>query len=345
MKRIITIISAIALIVPSFKSMAQSDPQGTLSYALPQTSLTFEVEAQKEQFYAGPYAKYAQKYLGIDVRTENETTYQLLSVKMTPYIEADQSKRYVVTPGAQGAHSFLQLTAQGLVSVSDGNFGNGSEWRFPKKTSGDFSDMGVGSNLTSEATTLYKTVKTDNSYNKIAVQQDMVVEKPLEKRAQEAANMIFDLRSKRVQIVTGDTDATYSGEAMASALAEIKALEDEYMTMFIGYSDYQVQKMKFDVVPTVDQKNQVYVPFRLSDTEGLVASDNMSGKPYLLELKADPVSAPAGVPDAKTIARTAVYRIPAICTVKLSDGVNVILQDRIPVYQLGKESSFPLSTK
>ncbi len=39
----------------------------------------------------------------------------------------------------------------------------------------------------------------------------------------------------------------------------------------------------------------------------------------------------------------AIYRIPAICTVRLSDGVTSLLQDRIAVYQLGTEGYFPLS--
>ena len=39
----------------------------------------------------------------------------------------------------------------------------------------------------------------------------------------------------------------------------------------------------------------------------------------------------------------AYYRIPAICTVKLIDAGEVILQSRMPVYQLGKESSLPVN--
>ena len=171
----------------------------------------------------------------------------------------------------------------------------------------------------------------------------MVVQKSLEQRAQEAAEMIFELRKKRVQIVTGDTDATYSGEAMGAALSEIAALEKEYMSMFIGYSDFQTQKLKCDVVPEKDRKSQTYVAFRISDTDGIVSADNMSGKPYLIELTPQPVS-PASGRGTAAKGNVAVYRIPAICSVKLTDGVNPILQDRVAVYQLGVESYFPLSS-
>ena len=331
-----------AALLPAISAMAQ-DQMGTVSYALPQTTITLEVEAVRESFHAGPYAKFAQKYLGVNARQEDQQTCVLSAVKMTPQIEADQNNRFYITP-EKGAMSFLALTSQGLVAVNDGSFGNGSEWRFASQADADFSDRGVNSNLRSESATLYRNVRNQGTYNTVAIQQDMVVEKPLEQRAQEAAETIIQLRRKKIDIVTGNTDATFSGEALGAALTEIDRLEREYLSLFVGYSDIQDQTMKFDVVPTPSNKNQVYVAFRVSDTDGLVASDNMAGKPYLLELKPQAVSNAEG--EAKAVRGSyAVYRIPAICSAKLTDGVNVILQDRIPVYQLGSESTFNLVGK
>ena len=196
-----------------------SDPVGTLAYALPQTTLTFEVTAQREQFYAGPYAKYAKKYLGVEARLQDESTCRLKEIRMTPYVEADQSRRFVVTPGS-GSSSFLQLSAQGLIAVGDGNFGKGSFWRFSTPGQADFSNKGVNSNLTSESATLYPHVPNQSAYNTVAIQQDMVVEKPVEQRAQEAAETIIQLRRKKIDIVTGNTDATFSGEALQAAIDE-----------------------------------------------------------------------------------------------------------------------------
>ena len=338
MKKALTFLLAAAALLPAVKTAAQ-DPMGTVSYALPQTTITLEVEAVRENFYAGPYAKFAQKYLGVDARQEDQKTCSLTAVKMTPVIEADQSNRFFITPD-KNSMSFLSLTSQGLIAVNDGSFGNGSQWRFASQAGADFSDKGVSSNLTSEATTLFRGVDG----NRVGVQQNMVVQKSLEQRAKEAAEMIFDLRKKRVQIVTGDTDATYSGEAMGAALAEIAALEKEYMSMFIGYSDFQTQKLKCDVVPEKNRKSQTYVAFRISDADGIVSADNMSGKPYLIELTPQPISPATGRGTAAKGA-VAMYRIPAICNVKLTDGVNPILQDRIAVYQLGVESYFPISSK
>lgn len=320
----------------------QSDPEGALVYSLPRTSVRLEVVARQETFYAGPYAKYAEKYLGINARQKDAVSFTVESVKMTPFVEADPDRRYTVAPGS-AMPAFLTLTAQGLVSVQSGA-SDATEWRFPAAGKSDFSDRGVTSNLTSESTTLYRNVKNESSYNKVAVQQEMVVQKSLDARAKEAAEMIFNLRKKRVQIITGDTDATFIGEALSAAIGEITRLEREYMSMFIGYSEFSEQKMNYEVVPSADNESQMYVAFRLSDSKGLVPADEMSGKPYLLEFAVQPVSAPSG--KAAAVKGTAArYRVPATCSVKLSDGVNVLLQSRMPVYQLGVESAFPLGGK
>jgi len=169
----------------------------------------------------------------------------------------------------------------------------------------------------------------------------MVVEKSLERKAQEAAEMIFKLRKTRVQIITGDTDANYSGEAMSSALAEIARLEKEYMTLFTGYSEYQTQKKHFDLVPLNDERMKVQVVFRLSDEEGLLPADNLSGKPYFVDIVPEEIAGNEGVRPGKGVSAL-VYRIPAICQVKLSDGSDILLQSRLPIYQFGVDKTYPL---
>ena len=330
MKRFLTF--AFALL--SIEALAQ---EGTVSYALPNTVLTFEVEAVQEVFYAGPYARFASKYLGVNAGEKDRTSFHLVQVRMTPRIEADQSRRHILQVGNKAAAaSFLKLTSQGLVSCNDGSFGEESVWRFPSAAKADFSDKGVSSNLTTESTTLYRRERE----NTVAVQQSVVVEKSLEKKAAEAAQMIFDLRKQKIQMVTGDTDASYGGEAMAAAIAEINRLEKEYMTLFTGYTEYTTQKMTFDVLPTPGDV-QKYIAFRLSDQDGLVPADNISGKPVLLELVPQEMEHPEAPLAVK--GNLAYCRIPAVCTVKLMNGTELILQSRVPVYQLGFETAYPVN--
>ncbi len=335
----LTAVLALCVTAASLSSWKASAADDGIAYSLPSTSVRIEVEARQERFYAGPYARYAKKYLGVDARTENAESYSVLSVKLTSAVEADLATRYYL-PAGKYSETLLSFTSQGLVSIANAASGT-VEWRFPSVAAPDFSERGVLSNLTSEETTLYRNVKSESAYNKVAVQQEMVVQKSPESKARETAEMIFNLRKKMVQIITGDTDATFSGEAMGAAVAEISRLEKEYMSMFIGYSEYSTQKMCYEIVPSADNASQVYVAFRLSDSKGLVPADDVSGKPYLLEFA--PQSVKGAVPSAgKTVLY---YRIPAVCTVKLSDGADVLLQTRMPVYQLGVTASYPISVK
>ena len=336
-----------ALAAMPFVSSAQkaSDMEGYLTYSLPSTVIVLDVEAVQENFYAGPYAKYAEKYLGIKARQKDETSYQIVKVGMTPFVEADLTKRYTVAVKKSSVDAtFLKLSSYGLISFADGNFGEETAWAFPMKSKGDFSELGVSSNLKSEATTLYRNEKKESEYSRVAVQQNMVVEKTLEQKAAEAAQKIVTLRQQRLQIVTGDTDATYSGEAMGAAVAELTRLEKEYMSLFIGYSETQSQTMSFEVIPLAAKESQMYIAFRVSETAGLVPADNLSGKPVVMEIVPQEVAAP--VVDVVTAVKGVQYvnyLVPSICTVKLKEGSNLLVQSRMPIYQLGRMSSMPVN--
>lgn len=333
-------------ISPALCAQTAANPEGTMIYALPKTTLTLKVTAEKETFLAGPYAQYARKYLGNDARTEDAVTYSVKSIDMIPYIEADLDNTYTVSLSARDASSsgFVQMCSQGIIALSDSYTGKEDAWRFPSLTSNDrFNGKEGSGNLTTSTTTLYRTEKTADGFRRVAVQQSEVVEKSLEKKAAEAAQTIFNLRKSRIQIITGDTDATFSGEALKAAIDEITRLEEEYLTLFYGITERSLQTMQFDVTPDAANSRQMYVAFRISDTEGLLPSDNLAGRPVVLQItgakaKEAQISDTAGRKAAGT-RKQIYYRIPATSTVRILDGEEMLLQSRVPVYQLGSTAS------
>lgn len=344
MKKTMILMLAIAMLAISAEASAQllpqgkSAPSGSVLYSLPVTSITFKVDAVREDFIAGPYAEYAKKYMGSEARTSNEVNYYLKSIQLVPYLEADPTVRYAVNLRGKTA-DFMALCSQGLVVASDSYTGKAEMWRFPSLAGNDqFAGKDAGDNLSTATTTLYKTVKTATGYDRVAVSQSQVVEKSAEKKAAETAATIFKLRSMRMAIVTGDTDATYSGEAMAAAIAELLRMEEEYMSLFYGTTEESIQTMNFDVVPQADRRDHKYVAFRLSDTEGLLPPSDLSGRPIVLDLELDDlVATPSGRSSDGIF-----YRIPRTATARVMDGANMLLQTRIPIYQFGETLSFPI---
>ncbi len=351
MKSTVKLVLVMAFIF-AFKSMAgqilnpgDKIPAGAIVYSLPVTSLHFEVEAQYESFVAGPYARFAQKYLGVAAREDSGESYTINSVEMTPFVEADPSVNIALNLGNQrnASANFLEMINQGLIVWSDSYTGKANKVRYPQLKSEElFAGAMTAPNLTNEKSTLYTTLRTASGTERVAVQQSQVVEKSAEKRAEEAAALIFNLRTKRLNIITGDTDATFSGDALRAAVEEINRLEDEYLSLFMGKKRTGTQRMSFDIVPVKNNDKQIYIAFRISETSGLMPANNLSGRPVVLELVAESgeVSLSSDISAGKG---TVLYRKPAMVNARLMDGQQLLIQSRIPVYQLGTTLSFPLN--
>lgn len=354
MNKITLFFAALLMAGVQFSAAAQvldgkdAAPMGSVIYSLPSTTIVLRVTAEHESYQAGPYAQFAKKYLGIDVRQQSGDFYTVKSIEMAPYIEADPFVSAAVNlQGSKVATAnFLMMCSQGLIVLSDAYVGKSAKMRFPSALGAyEFLDA-AASNIHNTSTVLYKTVAGAEGIEKIPVKQEQTVVKTLEKKAEETADMIFRLRQKRVEIITGDTDATFSGEAMAATLEEIKRLEDEYMSMFVGKSVRDEQTMSFDVVPQASNKKHMYIAFRISDSHGLLPANNVQGRPIVLELAqdAEPI-APTSVSEAALSTKGKVaYRKPVTVLARVLDGQKVLVQGRMPVYQLGTIMSFPVET-
>ena len=102
--------------------------------------------------------------------------------------------------------------------------------------------------------------------------------------------------------------------------------------------------MSFDITPSPERESQMYVAFRISDTSGLVPADNLSGKPVVMEIIPQNVADPQVKEEVKSKAQLVHFLIPAICTVRIKDGSDILIQSRMPIYQLGREGSMPVNT-
>ena len=110
----------------------------------------------------------------------------------------------------------------------------------------------------------------------------------------------------------------------------------------MGKTSTRIQKMSFDVVPKADNDKQIYIAFRLSETTGLMPANNLSGRPIVLELIKAEQTAAVSIDASPSGKGKVIYRKPAVVNARLMDGQELVMQSRIPVYQLGVLLSFPL---
>ena len=306
-------------------------------YALPRTTFTIEVEARQESFFAGPYAAFAKQLLNMDVRDKDEVTTAISKARIIPGTEADPSAWYTTDQENAG---LLALSAQGLVSFSEKPEANLQTWRFSGKTA----PVSFNGRITeTEKPTIvieYQEVQTDTGLVTIPVEHKVMVEKTLEDRAAEAAEVVLNLRKERMNIITGNTDANFYGNSMEVALKEMDRLEKEYLALFQGYTVTKTFNGSFEIVPSAASQTQRYLVFRLLQ-DGFV-TEGSRGVPCYLNL--EPESTQPADDDQATQRRGKTtplrFRTPMVCKVTLTQDTKTLVSARVPVYQLGRESQY-----
>lgn len=326
----------------------ESVKPGAYIYSLPQTTLTFKVKVARLIYKSGPYAQYAQKYLGItDVEQGNKDYYKILSITGSTYEEADGSNVYAADAPYGTDMSFLEMTKQGLI-VPTGFVVPNVEATTPSKEvniAPPFTDLGADPNIYKENATFFSGVKMDTSFVKIPVQKNMLVEKSAESKAADAANFIFNLRKRRVDLISGEIDNVFNnGEALKVALNEIARLEKEYLSLFIGKTYVDTMSYQQEVTPKAENGKSNSILCRYSENKGIVGEGDLSGRPLTVEVVANNAASQAPQNIAEKGKEAVIYaRYPDICTVRIIDGKDILYTAKIPVSQFGKIVRLPLS--
>ena len=316
----------------------------TLHYNLPRTTVAVEVDAVQEYRFAGPYAAFAKRLLGLEVPLHDDVVTRVTEIRLQPLVEADPDSSY--TCPAKAGEKLLSLSSQGLVAFATPEESQSLTWRFSTPLKADWRGMGITEGEKKQTYLVYQNPRrayADSSAVRTPVQQSRKVEKTLEEKAVEAAEMILNVRRERLNISTGNTDASFSGEALAAALSELTRIEQEYLPLFTGVSKSRTLSGSFEVTPSASAPRQRYLAFVVSDREGLLASGD--GTAYYLQFIPQVPSAPAAeAPLTKAQARIPrlYYLEPAVCTLRLTEETSPVLETRLGVYQLGTKRSIPL---
>jgi hypothetical protein len=342
--KILTIVLAILLALPVFgQRRSRGDEtvvptfQEGITYALPRTGLRIKVKAVKETFEPGPYASFAEQLLGItDAKNRASVNWFIDEVNLETFAEPDPNQVYK----AMGDAAFLvNLTADGVLAGI--NSGASSNALNPVKTnnlSGTPQKDDYFSFAHFNHTPIYTPGDSTNNFRPTRVS--------IERKAAEAAERILECRITRYHMVAGLMDEFHpDGEAYKVSLKELKQIEENYLSLFVGRTTYHSEKFSFDFVPTSSAERGEVI-FRFSEESGVLPSSDLSGKPVTVRVEPEKelVSKFSGLSGSENPAAGesgVYYRMPVVVDISLIYELKTIAKARTALAQFGQVATVP----
>lgn len=307
--------------ISAYKSGVSAAVDG---YSLPRTIVEVRVVQEREVIIRGPYARYASQYLRVSgAPMSDRESYKILGATLSWTTEPDPNQIYAIydkNGALSKVFSWLPPQVSDAVELpADSDFkGTQLGGRTP------FTDMGTS------------TIVQNN--DGLDIERMSGVEKSTEEMASAAAAVIFKIRKRRIELITGEQGENVFGAGLQAALDEMSRIESEYVALFLGKRYVQRTEMKFSVIPE-DGKNRI-VAFRFTPTKGVVAPTDLSANPVNLEFSV--VSTSSTSSGKRPAGKTVQYRVPRIELVTLVDGTTTFASENIPIFQNGVMVEAPI---
>lgn len=304
MKRLISILTLIAGV--SFGALSQQTKILTaekhneygLVYTLPTTALRIDVTARRTVNVAGPYYRYAKKYIGTDKVIANDyEQWAITDLQVTPYGIPDPESRYL-----------MQLKPGAVTWICVDNDG-----------------MLLSINTESEAPSL-PAVASDTKAAPINekeylqyVNEDFLASQSSAKQAQMLAESLMEIRDARISLTRGTAETMPTdGRQLELMLQELARQEAAITGAFTGFSTTETVTRSYTFIPEEDGRT---VLFRMSDFAGFVEADDYSGDPVYIKVavgKRGELPVDAKGEEKKLPKDAVVYNIPGSARVTLS---------------------------
>lgn len=289
-------------------------------YTLPKTAVDIVIESEITEKQPGEFNNYARRYLNLDdaVRQPSYSA-RIKSVTIVPVAVADTSARFAMQFKGQGITYVLLDDNNAPLAINTENIARREAPTLPvaKKA---------------EPTPL----ETDAA--KQAVTREMSLSSSQGKRAELAAQRIFELREYRNDLISGQADNTPpDGKSLELSLNNLTAQEAALTAMFAGTTatrtDVDVVRFEPDTTEVRD-----LVIARLSPTDGVVDADDLTGAPITLSMSIDqwgqtPTDDKGAV---LSMPKGAVaYRVPGQATITIEYDDRPVATQSVDVAQLG----------
>ena len=334
-------------------SRVGAEPSKTVErtvYVLPRTVLEVSVNYEKESRIPGIYRRYTDRLLGIEgYITEPSVSYKITGVKVNPVNEPDPDQYFSINllKGTFDSRNYLRLNQSGFIVdpsrmiIHDAEFSKDKDLLEPPY----FTNFSISGNLTENTDTLYKTIIKDSSYVKIPILRKQQEAKTIEQKAEEAAKLIFRIRSRRFRLLSGSLDVFPEGNALNISLRELNQLEKEYLELFLGKTVKQGFIRSFMIVPKESPENQEFAFAKFSQQLGMLEKNSSNGETLTLQINSSGTLnalKKSTVSSKSYIKNNLYYRLPEVSEVTVRANKDLLFESRMSIYQTGALLNLPL---
>ena len=273
-------------------------------YSLPRMGIRLNIEYEKIVKIKGPYADYANEFLGLeDIIASNSTEYRVEELSLETFYLPDPEQVYFVGYDLKDSKDYTELK---LNFSAKGYFVGSS--RFPdingiqadvmeKENEMDAEEIEryfnyyAENNLYEKVDTIVKKISIDT----ITIDTYTFKKRTLEKypiiKAREAVAKIEKARESQYNLITGYQEVAYSEGALKFMHDKLKSMENDYLDLFRGkvfreeysYSsifvpnqgdnDKWIPILKFSSDNGVDQQSEgdnIFVRFTVTENTSLI---------------------------------------------------------------------------
>ena len=308
-------------------------------YYLPQTALDITVTLHQETYTPGPYSAFAESLLGIagDAPQAGDH-WRIDSVALATSEEADYTAAFAVKrPKGSTSPEWLTLSKRGLLmaaSTPPAFTPQGQPQRDERADWPPFTDLSTAQFVADKSSIFYSVVQRDTTFVRVPVQRNVVVKESVEEKAKQAADLIFALRKKRVELICGDAELPTAPHMLQEMLDEISRVEAQYLSLFIGRWTSRKHAVRLRYTPSAKESSSMLC--RFSTQSGICPTSELSATPLLIHVQR--LEGPIGYPaEAKLppLKNGLYYRPACMAEVTLTLLRDELLRARVPLTQLG----------
>ena len=319
-----------AQVTTTFARNVNPGQQNGMYYSLPQTMLQLDFVIEETAFLKGPLSDYAANYLDAEDYVDYESTeYQLLDVKMTSVSCPDPNAMFFVTFG--------------------GGRG-GSKTQFDVLPNGIIRSVGVGA-ASNGVVEPVEVLTAPKSVQEPAAAEESFISlitagKTKAMLAKEVADKIVEIRKAKFYLVSGDVSMATNPETFNIMYQRMDDMEKEYMSLFLGKRVTKQEVKTVYVIPNREEPSQTVAKF--SEIDGLTVGTTGSGSVITVQVLPLNTTASINAPSQSAVElmsyeNKVFYRIPDMANVKVDCGGETLIEDRVPVNQLGVMLMAPLT--